>query len=230
MPLPDSDYDDMSIGALHLRKGDHPRNMRLAVIYPDAAVDLQFVGDCDPVELTLDRGDTVLGDRHYEIMGRVTGTLKMPGREIGIQASGWSDHSWGARDFSTNISHRWVWASFGSDFQISVFGFLTNQGYFPFGWIWDGGEIHLVTGAEFDAVVGDDGATPKGCDARFRTAGGRTYRVKGRSREAALMGGVGWHAMNGLTEFECGGRIGEGLLEVNELKVLTPAMKAELGL
>ena len=230
MPLPDSDYDDMAIGALHLRKSQEPRRLQLAVAYPDAAADLQFVADCDPVELSLDRGDTVLGDRHYEMMGRVTGTLTMQGREIAIQGSGWSDHSWGARDFSTNISHRWMWASFGADFEISVFGFVTNLGYFPFGWVWDGGEARLVADVEFNAIVGDDGATPKGCDARVRTVDGRIYQVRGRSRDAALMGGVGWHAMNGLTEYECGGRIGEGFLEVNELKVLTAAMKAELGL
>ncbi len=66
----------------------------------------------------------------------------------------------------------------------------------------------LVTDVSFDAVVADDGISPKGCDARVVTASGRKYRVKGRVRDTALMGGVGWHAMNGLTEFECGGRIG----------------------
>lgn len=231
MPMPDSDYDDMRIGALHVRSSDDPRRLGLGVDYGNGVdLDLIFDASCNPVELSLDRGDVVLGDRHYELMGTVSGTLRTPSRTITVNASGWSDHSWGARDFSTNISHRWLWASFGPDFAISVFGFVSNEGYFPFGWVWDGGEAHLVTAASFDAVVADDGITPRGCDARIVTASGRRYRVKGRVRDAALMGGVGWHAMNGLTEYECGGRIGEGFLEVNELKVLTAAMKAELAL
>lgn len=229
--LPAADYDDMRIGALHVRSSEDPHRLALGVAYDNGVtVDLALTGNCDPIELTLDRGDTVLGDRHYEIMGMVEGKVTMGDRVIPIQAGAWSDHSWGRRDFSTNISHRWLWASFGADFSISVFGFVTNTGYFPFGWVWDGGETHIVTGAEFHAIVADDGVTPEGCDAVIRTSGNRTYAVKGRCRDAALMGGVGWHAMNGLTRYECGGRIGEGFLEVNELKVLTAAMKAELGL
>ena len=230
IPMPASDYDDMKIDVLHVRSSDDPRNIALGVDYGEVSVDLDFRGNCGPVELSLDRGDVVLGERHYELLGMVSGKLRTPDREIDIRASGWSDHSWGARDFSTNISHRWLWASFGPDFAMTAFGFVSNQGYFPFGWVWHEGEAHVVTGASFGAIVGDDGITPIGCDARITTASGRTYHVKGRSRDAALMGGVGWHAMNGLTEFECGERIGEGFLEVNELKVLTATMKAELNL
>lgn len=230
LALPPGDFDDMQLGSLHVRSSNNPRNLALRASYDAATVDLSFVGNCDPVEMKLNQGDVVLGDRHYEIMGMVNGKITLGGREIPIQASGWSDHSWGARDFSTNISHRWLWASFGADFSISAFGFVTNQGIFPFGWAWDNGQVYPVTGTEFHAIVGDDGATPEGCDAVIRTVGNRTYRIRGKCRDAALMGGVGWHAMNGLTEFECGGRIGEGLLEVNELKILTQAMKAELGL
>lgn len=230
MPMPEGDFDDLKLGALHVRSTTDPRRLSMSAAYDGAGVDLDFVGNCDPVELTLDRGDTVLGDSHYEIMGMVTGRVTIADRVIPIQASGWSDHSWGARDFSTNLSHRWLWASFGADFAISAFGFVTNQGVFPFGWVWDAGTVHLVTGTEFHALVADDGITPEGCDAIIRTQGNRTYRVKGRCRDAALMGGVGWHAMNGLTQFECGGRIGEGFIEVNELKVLTAAMRRELNL
>lgn len=230
MPMPESDYDDMKIGALHVRSGKDPKHIDLSVDYGDTGLDLAFRGNCDPVELTLDRGDVVLGDRHYELLGTVTGKLRLPDREIDINASGWSDHSWGARDFSTNISHRWMWASFGPDFAMTAFGFVSNTGYFPFGWVWHDGQVHKVTSAEFNAIVADDGITPRGCDARIETDTGRTYRVKGSARDAALMGGLGWHAMNGLTQFECGGRIGEGFLEVNELKILTADMKKELGI
>jgi hypothetical protein len=231
LPLPDNDSNDLKLGCAHLRQGNQPGWLALSVDYGQGiSLDLELMPNCPPVELSLDRGDTVLGDRHYEIMGMVSGNIHLPDRVLQIQASCWSDHSWGPRDFSTNIAHRWLWASFGSDFSICAFGFMTTSGYFPFGWVWDAGAVHLIIGAEFHAVVADDGITPEGCDAAIRVGSNRMYRVHGRVLDAALMGGVGWHAMNGLTRYECNGRVGEGLLEINELKILTPAMKAELGI
>lgn len=230
LSLPDGDYDDLRIGSLHWRSGQDARSLNLTATFEQGQAELAFQGNCDPVELSLDRGDTVLGDRHYEVMGMVTGEVTMGARTIPVHAGSWHDHSWGARDFSSNIAHRWLWASFGADFSVSAFGFVTNQGIFPFGWVWCDGQAHLVTGAKFGAQVGDDGATPEGCDAVIRTTGNRAYRIRGKVRDSALMGGVGWYAKNGLTEFECGGRIGEGFLEFNELKVMTAAMKAELNL
>jgi hypothetical protein len=228
--FPDGDFDDLTLGSLRLRSKETRRDLSLTAQYHGSMVELNFHGNCDPQEMPLNLGDTVLGDRHYEIMGMVDGRIDLGDRSIPIAASGWTDHSWGPRDFSTNLSHRWLWASFGADFSISAFNFVTNEGMFYTGWAWDDGEVFPVTHAEFHATVNDDGITPEGCDAIIRTTGNRSYRVRGRSRDSALMGGVGWHAKNGLTEYECGGRMGEGLLEVNELKVLTRAMKTELGL
>ena len=231
MGWPTGDFDDLTLGALHLRSAEADESIALTARYDDGvSVEMAFAPSTSAVEMNLNQGDVVLGDRHYEIMGRVTGAVHLPDRTIPIRAGAWSDHSWGQRDFSTNIAHRWLFASFGDDFAMTAFGFVTNTGIFPFGWVWANGEVDEVVSARFGAQVGDDGITPEGCDARIGTASGKHYRVKGRSREAALMGGVGWHAMNGLTEFECGGRIGEGFLEVNELKVLTAPMKRELGL
>jgi hypothetical protein len=230
LPLPAGDYDDLAIGSLRWRSGLDARSLALDAAFDTGKAELSFRGNCDAFELSLDVGDMVLGDRHYEVMGMVTGQVTTGDRVIDIQAGAWHDHSWGAREFSSNLSHRWLWASFGSDFSISAFGFVTNQGIIPFGWVWDAGERRRVTGTRFGAVVGDDGVTPEGCDAVIRTTGNRTYRIRGKVHDAALMGGAGWYAMDGLTEFECGGRIGEGFLEFNELKVMTAAMKAELEL
>jgi hypothetical protein len=228
--FPDGDFDDFKLGSLHLRSNENTKDLSLVAEYEGARTELNFNGNCLPVEMKLNLGDTVLGDRHYEIMGMVTGTVIVGDRTIHISASGWTDHSWGARDFSTNLSHRWLWASFGADLSISAFCFVTNEGIFYSGWAWDNGHVYPVTHAEMHAIVNDDGITPEGCDAVIRTVGNRTYRVRGKCRDTALMGGVGWHAKNGLTGYECGGRIGEGILEVNELKVLTRAMKEELKL
>lgn len=41
---------------------------------------------------------------------------------------------------------------------------------------------------------------------------------------------LGWVGVGGLTRFECGGRLGQGVSEPAELKGPTPAMRAEPGL
>lgn len=230
LALPDGDYDNLTIGALNVRLNENLRDISLTSKFENAEVNVEFKGAQDPVEMPLNLGDTVLGDRHYEIMGMVTGTVKVGDRVIPIEAGSWTDHSWGARNFGSIVSHRWLWASFGADFSMSAFVFVTNEGLAYTGWVWDDGQVFPVTHAELHSIVNDDGITPEGCDAIIRTVGNRSYRVKGRVIDSALLGGVGYCVKNGLTEFECGGRIGEGILELNELKGPTPAMLAELNL
>ena len=231
LPLPVGDFDDLHHGVLHLRFSDILRDLSLSSSFDNGVkVDIDFKGAIHPQERPLNLGDTVLGERHYEIMGMATGQVTIEGRTIPIEAGAWTDHSWGARDFSSILSHRWLWASFGADLSISAFVFVTNFGLFYTGWALDQGEVYPVTYAEFHAVVNDDGISPEGCDAIIRTVGNRTYRVRGKVIDNALLGGVGYCVKNGLTEFECGRRMGEGLLEFNELKAPTQAMLKELNL
>ena len=42
------------------------------------------------------------------------------------------------------------------------------------------------------------------------------------------MGGKGWFGVDAITRFECGGRLGQGFLEIAELKTMTADMAAEL--
>ena len=113
---------------------------------------------------------------------------------------------------------------------MSCFSFVTGERRAQFGWVLDNGVVYPVRRAAFHAVVNDDGVTPEGCKASLFTQGNRGYQVSGTCRASALMGGIGWFGVDGVTQFECGGRIGQGYLEIAELKTLTREMKAELGL
>lgn len=229
LPLPKDDLEDMRIGSLHFIAGETLRDLSLKATFADAVADLQFRAICDPVEVNFNHGDTILAERHYEVAGMVSGTVRIGGKDIELNAAGWHDHSWGAREFSTNPSHRWLFAVFGDDLAFSVFSFVTGTHRASFGWVFDRGVICHIREVQFHARVNDDGMTPEGCDAEIYTEGNRGYRVRGTCRAHALMGGKGWFGVDGMTSFECGGRIGQGFLEVAELKAMTPAMAAELG-
>ena len=231
LDVPAGDYDDLKVGNLHLRIKENLRDIDLTATYDQAIVDMQFNGACLPQELPLNFGETVLGERHYEIMGTVKGSVTHGERTIPIHAGCWSDHSWGGRDFGSIVSHRWLWASFGADLSMSVFIFVTDGQLHYQGWVVDGDHIHRVTHAELHSIVNDDGISPEGCDAVIRTENLKSYRVKGRCLDTALLGGHNYCVKNGLTEFECGGRVGAGILEFNDMNLSqpTPSMLRELG-
>ncbi len=228
--LPPDDLTDMRLGSLQVKAGETLRDVAVKATFADGLADLAFSAVSDPVEINLNQEDTILAERHYEAMGRVTGQVTHAGRTLAIDGVGWHDHSWGAREFKSNPSHRWIFAVFGDDLAFSIFSFVTGPRRASFGWVLDHGRIHLVRETRFHAVVNDDGMTPEGCDVEIYTEGARGYRVRGRAQAHALMGGKGWFGVDGMMRFECGGRLGQGFLEVAELKTMTPEMMAELGL
>jgi hypothetical protein len=230
LPLPEGDLEDLTLGSLSVRAGATLRDLALRANFDGINLDVVFRAVCDPVEMNLNQGDTILSDFHYEAMGMVRGTLTVADKSLEINAGAWHDHSWGAREFSSNPAHRWLFAVFGEDLAMSVFSFVTGGKPAQFGWVFDNGTVYPVKRAAFHAVVNDDGMTPESCTAYVFTEAGRGYHVTGTCLASALMGGVGWFGVDGLTQFECGGRIGQGYLEVGELKTMTAPMRAELGL
>lgn len=230
LPLPEGDFEDLSLGTLRFRAGDDPRRLTLDARFASATLSLDFHAICDPVLVNFNVGDTKLADRHYEAMGFANGTLTLRGETRTLNAAAWHDHSWGARDFGTNPSSRWLFAVFGDDLAFSVFSFVTSFGAEQFGWVYDGGRVFPVLRAAFHATMANDGATPEALSAEVWTEGGRGYGLSGIVRASGLTGGEGWFGVDGLTQFTCGGRLGQGFFEPAELKGPTPAMRRELGL
>lgn len=230
LPLGELDLADFKLGGLHFKAGSSVRELALDALFDNARLKLDFEALCDPVVLNFNVGDTKLADRHYEAMGHVRGHIEHEGRTIPIAGAGWHDHSWGARDFGTNPSSRWLFAVFGDDLAFSAFSFVTSFGAEQFGWVFDAGRVHRITRAAFRSEIDNDGATPLGVKADLWTEDGRGYRLTGVVKATGLTGGEGWFGVDGLTEFECGGRLGQGFFEPAELKGPTPAMRKELGL
>lgn len=230
LALPDADLENLTLGALHVRAGETVRDVTLRADFDRAGVELDFRALCDPVVVNFNHGEIILADRHYEALGMAKGVVRLGGRQIPVEAAAWHDHSWGAREFASNPSHRWLFAVFGDDLAFSIFSFVTGSSRSSFGWVFDQGRAFSVRQASFRAVVDDDGMTPVGCQAEIYTDGGRGYEVAGSCLGRALMGGKGWFGVDGITRFTCGGRVGQGFLEVAELKAITPEMEAELGL
>lgn len=230
LPLPDCDLTDIQLGGLHFKAGENAKQLSLAAQFDGGLLKLDFKALCDPVILDFNVGDTKLADRHYETMGFAKGQFATEHSTTPIHAAAWHDHSWGARDFGTNPSSRWLFAVFGDDLAFSIFSFVTSFGAEQFGWVFENGRVHRISRANFRSVIANDGATPVAVKVDCWTNDGRGYRLSGEVKATGLTGGEGWFGVDGLTEFHCGGRLGQGFFEPAELKGPTPQMRKELGL
>lgn len=236
LPLPDDDFDDMTLGIAHFIAGETIRNLHYAADFGNAKVEVDYESFTDPVELHYNAGGLKLGSRHYESMGAVRGSVTLGNRRIEIHGSGWHDHSWGVRKLASNPAGRWLWAVFGNDLAFSVFSLATSIGQVNLGYVLDNGVVHPIESATCGVVVGDDGISPESADATVWTTTGRCYLLKGKVTGTALVGGPGWSGdgqfvwMDGLTRFEHAGRVGGGIVEVSNLKTPTEEQRAVLKL
>lgn len=228
LPVPDGDYGDLDVGTLRVRVAESLRDIGFEARFGDDRLMLDYRSLCPPHEVTLDTGGLTVGKRHYESMGIVTGTAIVNGETVALSGGAWHDHSWGPRQFYPHRAGRWVFAVFGDDLAISVFTYMTPQGPKQFGWVFDDGVVRTVTRADFAAVVADDGLSPVSCEVRLWVEGFRGYHLQGHVDTSILTGDDEWYSKDGLAAFTCGGRLGAGIIEVNEQKSLNPAQRREL--
>jgi hypothetical protein len=229
LPLPADDLSDLTLGPLHVLTKTPLRSYAVSAAYDNGnRSDVVYDSFTDPFSFSLG-GD--IGKDHYESMGRVAGTVSVAGAETEVAGWAYQDHSWGPRHWGMLTTHRWLWATFGPDLFCSAFTFTTPKGRMDFGYVYDGGEFRGVTRLETGARVADDGHSPVGCDARLWTADGRGYHITGRCEVTSVSThDEGVFLTDGMSVFECGGRLGTGIFEVNELKAPTAAHRAQLGL
>ena len=229
LELPADDLSDLTLGPLHVLTKAPLRSYGVSAAYDNGnRSDIVYEAFTDPFAFSLG-GD--IGKDHYESMGRATGSVTVAGTETPISGWAYQDHSWGPRHWGSALAHRWLWATFGPDLFCSVFTFTTPKGRLDFGYVYDGGEFRGATRADTGARVADDGHSPLECDARIWTADGRGYRITGRSEVSSVTShDEGFFVTDAMTTFECGGRLGTGIFEVNELKAPAPWHRDVLGL
>jgi hypothetical protein len=231
LPLPGDDLSDLTLGPLHVLTKTPLRSCAVSAAYDNGVrSEVVYEAFTEPFAFSLDAGAEI-GKDHYESMGRIAGTVTVAGTDTPVAGWAYQDHSWGPRQWSMLLSHRWIWATFGPDLFCSAFSFTTPRGRMDFGYVFDAGEFRGVTRLETGARVADDGHSPTGCDARIWTADGRGYRIAGTCEVTSVTShDDGIFFTDGLTVFESGGRLGTGIFEVSELKAPAPWHRALLGL
>ena len=219
LPFPDTDLDSLRLGPLHVTTADPTISLQVDDDHSPIRSSVTYRAFAPPVYHSVDLDGAAIGGNHYDSVGAVEGTLIRDGRTVTIQGVGFQDHSWGPRDYSAILTHRWIWATFGPDFYLMVFaGWTPNGQRTTFGYVFDEGRRTAVTEASYGLRVHDDGHTPAGCDARLVTAEGREYRVTGESDVGSVISHErGFFMTDAFARFECEGRNGAGIIEAREL-------------
>ena len=171
----------------------------------DAEVDLRFEGfyDAMPVWNSPEAEEVAqtIAPNHAESSGRARGTVRLDGETFEVDALCHRDHSWGSRDWSTIISHRWFVGTFGPHLSFSA---VVLQGP-GFRWIRGGAVVRdgVVTRAESVDIVPlieADGVSHRGGEAIWRLGGGETLTMRARTVDGAIFRQKSFLAVEGLCE------------------------------
>jgi hypothetical protein len=232
LPHPEKDFPDWELGRMKITT-ESDRRCRIELDHERASAELSFEGYTDPITFSLDVDGSSWGSAHYESIGRVTGTVTAGGEPIQVSGVGWQDHSWGPRRWADCLGHRWIMAGFGPELFMSVLQIITEAGPtpVPIGFVYDSGKLHGLERIEFNAEIADDGHSPSGCDAYIWTDAGHGYHVTGEVALSSVSSHFeGFWINDGLTTFECRGRLGAGIFETQELNRPTSWHRDVLGL
>jgi hypothetical protein len=230
--MPSGDLPDMQVGPIRVMTKVPLRSYSLVTAHDGFRSEVLYEAFTEPFAFSMDIAGADLGKGHYETLGRVRGSIETVDGTVDVGGLAFQDHSWGPRDYGALKAHRWACVNFGEDLFASIFSFSSDQGTREFGYVYDGGAFHGIVAADFDARVANDGHSPRGCDVRVWTADDRGYRFICSDIEVTspTTHDDGYFVSDGFGVFECGGRLGTGLLEVNERAAPSPEHRRWLNL
>jgi len=226
LELPDTDLSELVLGPLSITTHEPLKSFQVVADHGEAKADVRVEGFTLPPSFNYQTGGMSLAPNHYEAMGRVRGKFTARGESLDINGFAIHDHSWGPRDYGTIRTHRFLVAAFGPDLFLAVMTMSSDETRRDLGWIYDRGEFHPVVKVNAGVRVDDDGLSATDSDTRFWTASGEGYRLTSKVHTTSFNTHEGGYFMSvGLADFELGGRLGAGMVEIQELACPTAAQR-----
>lgn len=162
--------------------------------------------------------DTGLGDvwanGHYDMIGHVTGTLELRGKQYEVDCYDGMDRSWGPRAEVGNRAAAWIHVTLGEEFGLHLGMSLAMRNgeivydAFKFGYVMEHGEIYGITEAAVEASRVD--LVPVSNHITATDVRGKRHEFFG-----AAVGGAPWYSFSpayvscqSLFRYEHGGRVG----------------------
>jgi hypothetical protein len=132
---------------------------------------------------------------HFEVSGRVTGTVRIGEREITVDALGYRDRSWGRRDWSTSRGTRWWPCVFGPDLTTHLIHLVLPERILKVGYVWRGGTTVPIIDSDVVVALESDGITPRGGTGVLHLQGGETLKLRSDRIDGILLHVRGYSAI-----------------------------------
>lgn len=215
LPLPASDWNDLTIGPMRRRTVKPLSSFTFSIHDQDIEADLTFDAIHEPF-LYWRRavsGKQGASAGHFEGSGNVTGSLAFRGKAVTIQGVGHHDHSWGARRW--NHIKEWVWLSGVCDGRRSfnaIHAVHENVNYSG-GYLFNGTTCVPIIETSIGLRLAPDGRTHAGVTGYIRTNDGKTVPLTAEVRPVGTFRHEGVQANEGLSRFSLGNDVAFGVAE-----------------
>lgn len=209
-------------GEAHMGWGSHlkvtfDRGATIVASYPDCEAKLQFADfhpRFDYHAIAMPGRQLSGAAHHFEVSGRMTGTIRIDTQEFEVDALGYRDRSWGCRDWSQIRGTRWWPCVFGPDLTTHIIHLVREDTVLKVGYVWrDGQTIAIV---DSDVIVGleSDALTPRRGEGVLKLANGETLAVACDRADGIVMHVRGYTAVETIGTATLGERRGMSNLEV----------------
>jgi hypothetical protein len=161
VPMRPEDRHPSGFGAGGVVSMDYDGTTRWRIDDPDCTMDLVSTDYTPRFDLFKDTGSVVenFAKGHIEVGGDIKGTVRLGDTTYTIEGMAYRDHSWGKRDRSTMLSHRWIAGTVGPELTFNATAWHGTDGtLLTYGIVCRNGEISyarhvdIVVHMEIDAV------------------------------------------------------------------------------
>jgi len=221
MKMPEDDFTDLEIGPIKIKTKIPLTSHQITIDHGDYSVDLTMNAFVGPYGMGHKDADS-----HWESFGRVEGVANISGNKIPVSGLAFQDRSWGGRDMTGLLAYRLMTAIFDENLIFRLFQMTRKDGHSDYGFVYDSGTFHEISGIESDIRMGGDGTTLKDATINVWTKSGRGYQLQGWCADNDLVvqrdNLIGSHSN---TVYHCGGRLGAGFIDVQGLRAPAPFHK-----
>lgn len=151
---------------------------------------------------------------HFEVSGRMTGTVRIGDAEFEIDALGYRDRSWSRRDWSSIRGTRWWPCVFGPDLTTHVIHLVREDRVLKVGYVWRDGATIAIVDSDVTVALESDALTPRSGAGTLMLENGETLRIECDRADAIVMHVSGYTAAETIGTARLGGRRGMSNLEV----------------
>ncbi len=157
-------------------------------------------------------GGTVVEDfakGHIEVGGDIKGSVRLGTAEYAIDGMAYRDHSWGKRDRSTMLSHRWIAGTIGPELTFNATAWHGTDGSLQtYGIVCRHGEIAYATKVDIVVFMEIDALTHRGGILSMTLESGEIIELHPKLVDGFLTKHHNTGVVDALCEVEWNGRMG----------------------